>query len=77
MNTEKEQPDPVVAVRFTERLPESRWFVFVDPEDPDRWVIGWKDWYHIREEGGSNYRHDDPRLTWWYPLPDVPTTAAE
>jgi hypothetical protein len=57
---------------FSEEMPDCRWFAFVDPEDPDRWIVGWKDSYHIREEGGSSYRHNDPRLTWWYPLPNIP-----
>jgi hypothetical protein len=64
----------VVMTRFSEQMPtNNRWFVFIDPEDTSRWVIGWMDWYHIREEGGASYRHNDPRLTWWYPLPDVPS----
>jgi hypothetical protein len=72
-------PDPlgvhrVVMTRFSDRLPECRWFAFIDPEDTSRWIIGWKDWYRIREEGGASYRHNDPRLTWWYPLPDVPSS---
>ena len=58
--------------RFSDEMPTCKWFVFVDPLDPERWVVGWKDTYHIREEGSFSYRHDDPRLTWWYPLPDVP-----
>lgn len=63
----------VAVTRFSDRLPECRWFVFIDPEDTSRWIVGWKDWYHIREEGGASYRYNDPRLTWWFPLPDVPS----
>lgn len=66
--------DAVVVRRFADSIPSRwSWFVFVDPEDTARWIIGWHDWYHIRVEGGASYRLDDIRLTWWYPLPDVPS----
>lgn len=65
---------PVVMSRFADRMPaDHHWFAFVDPEEPSRWIVGWMDSYHVREEGGSSYRHNDTRLTWWYPLPDVPS----
>lgn len=63
---------------FSEKMPpEQGWFAFVDPEDHSRWLIGWRDWYHIREEGGSSYYHTDERLTWWYSLPKLPMVAAK
>jgi hypothetical protein len=71
--TESARAQAIVMTRFSDKMPDCRWFVFVDPLDSQRWVVGWKDTYHIREEGHFSYRHDDPRLTWWYPLPDVPS----
>lgn len=64
--------------RFSSENPsheDCKWIVFVNPEDPARWVIGWADMYHVREEGGPSYKYGDPRLTWWLPLPDVPASA--
>ena len=58
----------------TDGMPTSRWFVFVDPADPGRWAIGWLDVYHVRIEGEESYRRDNPRLTKYVELPDVPVT---
>jgi len=66
------EKDFPAARRFSKQMPtECPWFAFVDPEEPDRWIVGWMDTNHIREEGGSSYRHNDPLLTWWIPLPLV------
>ena len=60
-------------VKFSDRLPEERQdFVFIHADDPYKWYVGWRDWYHIREEGGPSFRHDDSKLIYWYPLPKVP-----
>lgn len=52
--------------------PMGSFFCFVCPVQGDRWEVGWKDAYHYRVEGAESYRHDDPRLTYWFPLPDIP-----
>ena len=58
----------------TDGMPTSRWFVFVDPDDCGRWAIGWLDMYHVRIEGGGRWMHNDPALTKYVELPDVPAT---
>lgn len=60
-------------IKFSDQLPEVRWFAFIDPEDKTRWLIGWRDMYHIRCEcENSRYEFNDPNLTYWYPLPVIP-----
>lgn len=63
----------VVMRRFADEQPEEgTFFCFVCPEQKDRWIVGWRDWYHYRVELGPSYLHDDERLTYWVPLPQIP-----
>ena len=59
--------------KFNEKWPnECHWFAFVDPDDNEYWVTGWVDMHHIRTPCGRRFLHQDERLTWWVPLPNVP-----
>lgn len=64
-----------VAIRhFKDEQPkEGDFFCFVCPIEKDRWLVGWRDWYDYRVELGESYSHNDERLTYWFPLPKVPS----
>ena len=58
-------------LKFTETLPTyNQNIAFIDPEEPDRWEIGWMDSYHIRIEGGTSYKPE--QLTYFFLLPEIP-----
>lgn len=61
--------------KFSEVMPSfGDYFCFVDPtpDEPDRWLIGWRTVHEIVIEGMDNIPIDDPNLTDWYPLPEIP-----
>lgn len=67
-------------VRFSERTPpDGSTFVFVDPEDPDRWLVGYMDGQFVRtdsEKWPLQWQYYTHELSYWYALPAIPEDAA-
>ena len=61
----------LLVYNFSEIEPEyNSFFAYVNPEENDRWAIGWNDGGYIREEG-TGYKFNPEQLTIWHPLPGI------
>lgn len=67
-------------VLFSERMPpDGSTFVFVDPDDTDRWIVGYMDGQFVRtdsEKGPLFWQYYTHELSYWYALPAIPEDAA-
>ncbi|TXH55023.1 MAG: hypothetical protein E6Q97_09740 [Desulfurellales bacterium] len=66
------QAEPKVC-RFAEGGPEEGTsFAFVDPDDAERWIVGYCEWDGYTTNDGRKYRTDTAELSYWVPLPQIP-----